>query len=41
MGRERSDWEQMIEADPDYPGEDSDNWWREQDLEREEVESDE
>ena len=38
MGRERSDWEQMIEEDPDYPPPD-DGWWKQQDLEREEIES--
>ena len=36
MGSAKREWEKMLEADPDYPTLDDDNWWKQQDLEQQE-----
>ena len=41
MGGVKREWEKMIQEDPDYPSLDDDNWWKQQDLEQEEQESNE
>ena len=38
MGGVKREWEKILESDPDYPPPD-DGWWKQQDLEREEIES--